>query len=50
VKPSEPYLTEYLTGDKNLDQDDVYSKVYVVWPYSYFALLFPVFLLTDLFR
>ncbi len=50
VRPSEPYLTEYLTGYKGLDEDDVYQRVYPVWPYSYFALLVPVFLLTDLLR
>ena len=52
LRPSEPYLTDYLVGEqyKNLTQEDVYNKVYPVWPYSYFALLIPVFLLTDLFR
>ena len=52
VKPSEPYLTEYLVGEefKNLTKDDVYSKVYPVWSYSYFAMLIPVFLLTDFLR
>ncbi len=51
MRPSEAYLTEYLTGpDLNLDQDEVYQKVYPVWSYSYFALLIPVFLLTDLLR
>ena len=51
VRPSEPYLTEYLTGpDKGLSEDDVYQKVYPVWPYAYFGLLVPVFLLTDLLR
>ena len=52
IRPSEPYLTDYLTGKqyKNLTTDDVYDKVYPVWPYSYFALLIPVFLLTDFLR
>lgn len=52
LKPSEPYLTEYLTGSeyKNLTKDDVYQKVYPVWSYSYFFVLIPVFLLTDLLR
>ncbi len=50
IRPSEPYLTQYLTGYKGLDEDDVYQKIYPVWPYSYFALLVPVFLLTDLLR
>eukprot|EP00094_Tigriopus_californicus_P013880 TCALIF_13435-PA protein Name:"Similar to SLC19A2 Thiamine transporter 1 (Homo sapiens)" AED:0.06 eAED:0.08 QI:5/0/0/1/0.33/0.5/4/0/369 len=52
LKPSEPYLTEYLTGFeyKNLTKDDVYQKVYPVWSYAYFFVLIPVFLLTDLVR
>ena len=52
LRPSEPYLTDYLTGPqyKNISQEDVYDQVYPVWPYSYFALLVPVFLLTDLLR
>ncbi len=52
LRPSEPYLTEYLIGNqwKNLTEDAVYNKVYPIWPYSYFGLLVPVFLLTDLLR
>ena len=51
VRPSEPYLTEYLTDpqyDRNVTKAEVYADVYPIWPYSYFALLVPVFLLTDL--
>ena len=52
IRPSEPYLTDYLIGDqwKNLTTDSVYDQVYPVWPYSYFGLLVPVFLLTDYLR
>jgi thiamine transporter 2/3 len=52
LRPSEPYLTEYLVDDhwKGLNKTDVYSRIYPVWPYSYFGLLIPVFLLTDLLR
>ena len=52
LRPSEPYLTDYLVGPeyKNLSQSQVYDYVYPVWPFSYFALLVPVFLLTDLLR
>ena len=36
VKPSEPFLTEYLTGPwKNLTEDEVYqeaSRVFFIWP------------------
>ncbi|NXO34841.1 S19A3 protein, partial [Locustella ochotensis] len=47
MKPSEPFLTPYLTGpDKNLTTDEILP----VWTYSYLALLFPVFLLTDYVR
>ncbi|NXK60039.1 S19A3 protein, partial [Sylvietta virens] len=48
MKPSEPFLTPYLTGpDKNLTTDEVTNQILPVWTYSYLALLFPVFLLTD---
>ena len=52
IRPSEPYLTDYLIGNewKNLTEDAVYDQVYPVWPFSYFGLLVPVFLLTDYLR
>ncbi|XP_039930622.1 thiamine transporter 2-like [Hirundo rustica] len=51
MKPSEPFLTPYLTGpDKNLTTDEVTNQILPVWTYSYLALLFPVFLLTDYVR
>ncbi|XP_074860224.1 thiamine transporter 2 isoform X2 [Carettochelys insculpta] len=51
MRPSEPFLTPYLTGpDKNLTTDEVSNKVYPVWTYSYLVLLFPVFLITDYMR
>ncbi|XP_060623804.2 thiamine transporter 2 [Anolis sagrei] len=51
MKPSEPFLVPYLAGpDKNLTIDEVTQHVFPVWTYSYLALLFPVFLLTDYVR
>ncbi|NXX76639.1 S19A3 protein, partial [Urocolius indicus] len=51
MKPSEPFLTPYLTGsDKNLTIDEVTNQVLPVWTYSYLALLVPVFLITDYVR
>ncbi|NWI93405.1 S19A3 protein, partial [Pitta sordida] len=51
MKPSEPFLTPYLTGpDKNLTTEEVTNQIFPVWTYSYLALLFPVFLLTDYVR
>ncbi|CAG0920775.1 unnamed protein product [Notodromas monacha] len=52
LRPSEPFLTEYLTGPQwvNLTGEDVYQNVYPVWTYSYLVLLLFVFLLTDLLR
>ncbi|XP_021249049.1 thiamine transporter 2-like isoform X4 [Numida meleagris] len=51
MKPSEPFLTPYLTGpDKNLTIDEVTNQVFPVWTYSYLALLVPVFLITDYLR
>ncbi|XP_063264394.1 thiamine transporter 2-like [Prinia subflava] len=51
MKPSEPFLTPYLTGpDKNLTTEEVTNQILPVWTYSYLALLVPVFLLTDYVR
>ncbi|KAG6935277.1 solute carrier family 19 member 3 [Chelydra serpentina] len=51
MRPSEPFLTPYLTGpDKNLTIDEVTNQVFPVWTYSYLVLLFPVFLITDYMR
>ncbi|CAM4716898.1 thiamine transporter 2 isoform X1 [Lepidochelys kempii] len=51
MRPSEPFLTPYLTGpDKNLTIDEVTNQILPVWTYSYLALLFPVFLITDYMR
>ncbi|XP_068239536.1 thiamine transporter 1 [Palaemon carinicauda] len=51
VRPSEPFLTEYLISPPmNLTKEEAYQDVYPVWTYSYLSLLIVVFLLTDLLR
>ena len=50
LRPSEPFLTEYLVGWTNVTLEEAYGKVYPVWTYSYLALLVVVFLVTDLLR
>uniref|UniRef100_A0A8C2U520 Thiamine transporter 1 n=1 Tax=Coturnix japonica TaxID=93934 RepID=A0A8C2U520_COTJA len=51
VRPSEPFLTRYLLEPhKNLTETQVFNEIYPVWTYSYFALLVPVFLITDYVR
>ncbi|MCL4154153.1 UNVERIFIED_CONTAM: hypothetical protein GTU68_014131 [Idotea baltica] len=51
LRPSEPFLTEYLLGPyHNLTESQVYYDVYPVWTYSYLSLLVVVFLCTDLLR
>ncbi|XP_062438768.1 thiamine transporter 2-like [Rhea pennata] len=51
MKPSESFLTPYLTGpDKNLTIEEVTNQILPVWTYSYLVLLFPVFLITDYAR
>ncbi|XP_025965346.2 thiamine transporter 2 isoform X3 [Dromaius novaehollandiae] len=51
MRPSEAFLTPYLTGpDKNLTIEEVTNQIFPVWTYSYLALLFPVFLITDYAR
>ncbi|XP_061833523.1 thiamine transporter 1 [Nerophis lumbriciformis] len=48
LRPSEPFLTAYLMGpEKNLTEAQVVSEIYPIWTYSYLALLFPIFLVTD---
>lgn len=51
MRPSEPFLTPYLTGpDKNLTSTEITNEVLPVWTYSYLVLLLPVFILTDYVR
>ncbi|XP_072263816.1 thiamine transporter 2 [Pyxicephalus adspersus] len=51
MRPSEPFLTPYLTGpEHNLTLEQVTNSVFPVWTYSYLAILFPVFVLTDYVR
>ncbi|XP_041120581.1 thiamine transporter 1-like [Polyodon spathula] len=51
MRPSEPFLTPYLTGpDKNLTIEEVTNNIFPVWTYAYLAILFPVFLATDYLR
>lgn len=51
IRPSEPFLTEYLIGNwTGLTKDQVYHDIYPVWTYSYLAVLVVVFLVTDFFR
>ncbi|KAL3279514.1 hypothetical protein HHI36_017023 [Cryptolaemus montrouzieri] len=51
IRPSEPFIYEYLTGSwRNITGDEVTSEVYPVATYSYLVLLVVVFLITDLLR
>ncbi|XP_078522626.1 thiamine transporter 2-like [Lissotriton helveticus] len=51
LRPLEPFITPYLTSEiKNLTLEEVTNQIFPVWTYSYLALLFPVFLLTDYLR
>ncbi|CAL8346311.1 unnamed protein product [Arctogadus glacialis] len=48
---AEPFLTPYLIGPyKNISSEVVTNYLFPIWTYSYLAILFPVFLLTDLLR
>ena len=55
-KPSEPFLTPYLTdsnlthGGKNFSTDDINELVYPIWTYSYGVSVFCALLLTDVLR
>eukprot|EP00095_Tigriopus_kingsejongensis_P007313 maker-scaffold431_size173393-snap-gene-0.28 protein:Tk07313 transcript:maker-scaffold431_size173393-snap-gene-0.28-mRNA-1 annotation:"hypothetical protein DAPPUDRAFT_59074" len=52
LRPSEPFLTEYLINPNwtNITLEEAYYDVYPLWTYSYLAVLILVFLLTDLLR
>jgi len=51
IRPSEPFLTDYLLGNSSgITQDELYHEVYPVWTYSYLGFLVLVFLFTDLTR
>uniref|UniRef100_A0A0A1XPW3 Thiamine transporter 1 n=1 Tax=Zeugodacus cucurbitae TaxID=28588 RepID=A0A0A1XPW3_ZEUCU len=51
IRPSEPYVTEYLLSSRqNITQDEVSRKVYPVATYSYLATLVLIFLVTDFLR
>ena len=51
-RPSEPFLTEYLIDPRwgDITKNDLYSKVYPVYTYATFALVFPAFVLTDFLK
>ncbi|XP_030383027.1 thiamine transporter 1-like [Scaptodrosophila lebanonensis] len=51
LRPSEPFVTEYLSGDyRNITSDQINKEVYPFGTYSVLAQLVIVFLVTDLLR
>uniref|UniRef100_A0A1I8PYP1 Major facilitator superfamily (MFS) profile domain-containing protein n=1 Tax=Stomoxys calcitrans TaxID=35570 RepID=A0A1I8PYP1_STOCA len=51
MRPSEPFVVEYLTGPyRNLTNDELSRVVYPVGTYSYLIQLVIVFLITDILR
>ncbi|KAG4067547.1 hypothetical protein HA402_005319 [Bradysia odoriphaga] len=51
LRPSEPFVTEFLSGDwRNITVDQVYREIYPWGTYSYLSLLVVVFLITDMLR
>uniref|UniRef100_A0A2K5DZ53 Solute carrier family 19 member 1 n=1 Tax=Aotus nancymaae TaxID=37293 RepID=A0A2K5DZ53_AOTNA len=51
IRPGESFITPYLLGpDKNFTRKQVTNEITPVLPYSYLAVLVPVFLLTDYLR
>ncbi|XP_017118580.1 thiamine transporter 1 [Drosophila elegans] len=51
IRPSEPYVTEYLLGPwRNITEDQLTHDVYPVGTYSYLVQLVFVFLITDFLR
>lgn len=50
-RPSEPFVTEYLTSQWwNITEDQVNFEVYPVGTYAFLGLLIFVFLVTDILR
>lgn len=50
-RPATPFLTPYLISSyKNFTNEELYSKIYPFWTYSYLVALIPVFFLTDILR
>uniref|UniRef100_A0A667X9A0 Solute carrier family 19 member 3 n=1 Tax=Myripristis murdjan TaxID=586833 RepID=A0A667X9A0_9TELE len=47
---AEPFLTPYLIGPHKNISEEVTNYLFPIWTYSYLAILFPVFLLTDFLR
>ncbi|KAI8129812.1 Folate transporter 1 [Lucilia cuprina] len=48
IRPSEPFITEYLAGPwRNITEDQLNRQVYPMGTYSYLAQLVVVFLITD---
>lgn len=50
IRPSEPFVTDYLTDYKNVTLNDVLRDVYPVGTYSYMAQAVIAFLITDFLR
>ncbi|XP_074245535.1 reduced folate transporter isoform X1 [Saimiri boliviensis] len=51
IRPGESFITPYLLGpDKNFTRKQVTNEITPVLPYSYLAVLVPMFLLTDYLR
>ncbi|GAB1865589.1 Thiamine transporter 2 [Camponotus japonicus] len=49
-RPSEPFVTDYLTEWKHFEPDQVNRDIFPVYTYSYLATLIIVFLITDFVR
>lgn len=50
IRPSEPYITEFLVDSRNITLTEVNRDVFPVGTYSYLAQLVVVFLVTDFLR
>lgn len=49
-RPSEPFLTDFLTDFKNVTAEEVNQEIFPVGTYSYLLQLIVVFLITDFLR
>lgn len=49
-RPSEPFLTDFLTDFQNVTAEEVNQEIFPVGTYSYLLQLIVVFLITDFLR
>lgn len=50
IRPSEPFITDFLKDFKNMELDEILRDVYPIGTYSYMFQAVIAFIITDLLR